>query len=301
MKVAIAGGSGFVGKAITKELHAENHDVYILTRNIAGKENSERLAYVQWLNEGDHPEKALEGVDAMINLAGVSLNSGRWTNERKKQIVESRLNATNELNRIAAKLDTKPQVLLNASAVGYYGTSNTGAFTEADVKLPSDFLSETVHQWEQAASKIELQGVRTVYMRFGVILGKDEGALPSMLLPYKLFVGGTVGKGDQWLSWIHIEDVAKAALFCIANPSLQGPVNFTAPEPRTMKEFGKTIASIMHKPHWMPAPAPLMKLALGDMSILVLEGQKVLPAKLIEHGYPFSYPTLEEALQNLLV
>lgn len=299
MKVAIAGGSGFVGKAITEELLANHHDVYILTRSTSRINNNPNITYVQWLNDSDLPEKQLEGVELIVNLAGESLNSGRWTVSRKKSILESRLHTTAEIKRIIASMTTKPHTLLNASAIGYYGTSNTNIFTEEDIVSPTDFLSDTVHQWEQKAMQVESLSVRVVCMRFGVILGREDGALPRMMLPYKLFVGGTVGNGKQWLSWIHIKDVTKAALFCVDNQSIRGAVNFTAPNPETMKSFGKAIASVMNRPHWMPAPAPLLQLALGEMSILILEGQNVLPIKLELHGYSFSFSSLQEALQDL--
>ncbi|MEH6941903.1 TIGR01777 family oxidoreductase [Bacillus sp. JJ722] len=300
MKVAIAGGSGFVGKAITAELLANHHHIYILTRNTSRINTIPNITYVQWLNNGDRPEKQLEGVEVIINLAGESLNSGRWTASRKKRILDSRLHTTAEIKRIIASMTTKPHTLLNASAVGYYGTSNTNIYTEEDIVSPTDFLSDTVYQWEHQAMQVEALGVRTVCMRFGVILGREDGALPRMLLPYKLFGGGTVGSGIQWLSWIHINDVAKATLFCMDHQSIYGAVNFTAPNPETMKSFGKTISSVMNRPHWMPAPAPLLNLALGEMSILVLEGQKVLPNKLNQHGYSFCFSSLQEALQDLL-
>ena len=299
MKIAIAGGSGFVGQAITQLLLAEQHDIYILTRHIAKQSPHEQLTYVQWLNELDQPEKMLEQTDVFINLAGESLNSGRWTAQRKKDILNSRLAATKEINRIISVLKKKPHTLLNASAVGYYGTSITGTFTEQDYPAHQDFLSETVTRWEQEAEKANQYGVRTVLMRFGVILGKEAGALPRMTLPYKLFVGGTIGNGKQWLSWIHIDDVVKATLYCLHTKTIQGPVNFTAPEPETMKSFGKCISTVMKRPHYFPVPSPLLQLLLGEMSILVLEGQKVLPKQLEQHGYTFSFPDLVGALHDL--
>lgn len=301
MRVAIAGGSGFVGKAITEELIKQKHKIVILTRNKSNKKPSTTISYVQWLNDSDKPEKELENIEVFINLAGESLNSGRWTETRKKQIMDSRLLAVKELHRIIASLQTKPKVFLNASAIGYYGTSLTQTFTEEDIKHPTDFLSNTVDQWEKEAFSIVESDIRTVFMRFGVILGKKEGALPRILLPYTFFVGGTIGSGKQWLSWIHIKDVAKAVVFCINHDSIYGPVNFTAPEPQTMKAFGKTIADVIHKPHWMPTPSLFLKLALGEMSILVLEGQKVLPKKLLHQGYTFSFPTLKSAIKNILL
>lgn len=297
MKIVIAGGSGFVGKALQEELLRNKHQVYILTRQPAKHRPVEGVTYVQWLGNGDHPELQLEGVDAIINLAGESLNSGRWTAARKQRILDSRLAATREIKRIIATLDNKPSVLLNASAIGYYGVSYDETFTEQHVKEPSDFLSETVDRWEKEAADA---GIRTVYMRLGVVLGKREGALPSMVLPYKLFGGGTVGSGRQVLSWIHVQDVVRAAIYCLENPDLSGAVNFTAPHPANMKTFGQQIGKALHRPHWLPVPAFMMKVLLGEMSTLVLEGQTVLPSKLLENGFSFAYPELEGALRDIL-
>ena len=300
MKIAIAGGSGFVGKELTSHLLQNGHEVCILTRNAGNKRKRPGLAYVQWLNDGDAAEKELEGIDCFINLAGESLNSGRWTPKRKERIKESRIAAANEMVRILKALAKKPQAVLNASAIGYYGTSLTKSFDESDRMEPSDFLSETVTIWEEAAAGSEMKGIRTVYMRFGVILGKKEGALPRMALPYKLFAGGPIGTGKQWLSWIHIEDVVRAAIFCIEHEEMDGPVNFTAPSPATMSQMGKAIGKALGRPHWMPVPSFMLKAALGEMSILILQGQKVFPTKLLEAGFPFSFPGLDEALDNIL-
>ncbi len=297
MKIAIAGGSGFIGKALTDRLLAEQHEVFILTRKF---QSSHSVTYVQWLNQHNEPEHELEDVDVFINLAGESLNSGRWTPERKKRILHSRLTATREINRIISVMPKKPKVLLHASAVGYYGISRTETFTEEHIVPSSDFLSQTVHLWEKEASHVISLGVRTVFMRFGVVLGKDGGALPQMLFPYKLFSGGTVGSGEQWVSWIHLQDVVGAAIHCMQNENIHGAVNFTAPQPETMKTFGQTIAKSLHRPHYFPIPAFLLQFMLGEMSVLVLEGQKVIPHQLSAHNYAFLYPTLPDALKSLL-
>jgi len=297
MKIAIAGGNGFIGKALTTYLLDNQHQVFILTRHLKTYSPIKGVTYIRWLHKEDQPEKQLEGLDAIINLAGTSLNSGRWSAARKKEILESRLSAAKEITRIVAALQHKPNVLLSASAVGYYGVSNKNTFTEQDHMPPSDFLSDTVHQWEKAASH---SSVRTIYMRFGVILGKDEGALPKIALPYKLYGGGTVGSGKQMLSWIHITDVVRAILFCINHFSISGAVNFTAPYPLSMKAFGQTVGKVLQKPHWLPVPALPLKLLLGEMSILLLEGQTVIPQVLLENHYSFTYPHLEQALQHLL-
>ena len=301
MKIVIAGGNGFVGNALTEELIKNHHEVYILTRHAHTAPQKQGVKYIQWLNNGDQPEKQLKNIDVFINLAGESLNSGRWTANRKKRLLDSRLASTKEMVRIITSADKKPLLFLNASAIGYYGTSHKETFTEHTIKHPSDFLSNVTNEWEKAAKELENKHIRTIYMRFGVIIGKNGGALHRMALPYKLFAGGTIGSGEQILSWIHMNDVIQGILFCINNESIEGAVNFTAPEPLKMKEFGKTIGQVMKKPHWLPVPSFALKILLGEMSILVLEGQRVLPEKLCEHGFEFTFPTFEAALRDIFI
>ncbi|MCG7336814.1 TIGR01777 family oxidoreductase [Sporosarcina sp. ACRSM] len=298
MKIVIAGGSGFVGRELTTLLLEEGHELIILTRGASKRVRN--ISYVQWLQAGVAPEKAIQSADVFINLAGISINAGRWNHEHQQQIYDSRMTATEELLRIIATLETKPSVLINASAIGIYPVSDDIVYTEDSMDLASDFLAKTVADWEKKAAQAEKDSVRTVFMRFGVILGKDAGALPPMILPYKLFAGGTVGTGRQWISWVHIQDVARAVSFAIQNENIQGPVNVTAPFPKRMAYFGKTIGAILHRPHWLPVPSLMMKIALGKKSALVLEGQHVVPQKLLDNGFEFQYPTLEAALKNLL-
>ncbi|MFO1443169.1 TIGR01777 family oxidoreductase [Bacillus sp. Bva_UNVM-123] len=299
MKIAITGGTGFVGQALIRDFIEKGYTLFILTRSIQNKVNNKQITYLQWLNDGDKPEEALEGIDVLINLAGESINSGRWTEERKQRIIDSRISATKEVLRIINSLKKKPYTMINASAIGYYGTSRTEILTESSERTGTDFLAKTVQQWEAEAKKAQEFGCRTVYCRFGIILDQHDGALPRIAFPYKMFVGGTVGSGEQWLSWIHIADVVNAIHFVLLNTTIEGAVNFTAPNPATMKEFGKTLGEVLHRPHWIPAPASALKAGLGEMSILVLEGQKVLPEKLIKSGYPFLFKQLKDALLHL--
>lgn len=295
LKVAITGGTGFVGRSLTKELISRGHEVFILTRNIQNLNQSNDFKYVQWLNEGDAPEKELEGIDVIVNLAGESIN-GRWTEKRKQKILSSRISATKEVLRICESLKKKPHTLINASAVGYYGVSRTKKFTENTSEAGKDFLAKTVEQWEHEASKAEKLKIRTVYCRFGIILDKKDGALPRIAMPYKLFAGGTLGTGNQWVSWIHLIDTVNGIIFVMKNNSIKGPVNFTAPNPVIMKEFGQTLGKILQRPHWIPAPQFALKALLGEMSLLVLEGQQVIPVKLSSNGFPFKFEHLNESL-----
>lgn len=290
MKIVIAGGTGFVGKALTKRLLEKGHEVIILTRKESQTEGNP--VYLQWLSEGSNP--SIPNVDVMINLAGESLSSGRWTAERKERILSSRIEATEAM--LALMKNNPPKTFINASAIGYYGTSLQDTFTEENKTAGTDFLATTVKRWEEIAFQAT---TRTILCRFGIILDKSEGALPRMAFPYRLLTGGTVGSGKQWTSWIHIQDVVEAILFIIEHEEIEGPVNFTSPNPISMKELGQAIGKAMKRPHWMPAPAFALKIALGEMSLLVLEGQRVLPEKLQQAGYRFLFEQIDEALANI--
>ncbi len=294
----IAGGSGFIGRELSDYLLNQGHDVVVLTRK-QRQASREGVTYVRWLQQDAVPEKQLGQVDVFINLSGVSINKGRWTAKHQKQIYQSRMEATDELIRLIRAMPNKPSVFINASAIGVYPASHEMVYTESSKQVAKDFLGKTVVDWEQKANSLQADGIHVALMRFGVVLGQEDGALPLMALPYKLFVGGTVGSGKQWVSWIHVTDVVRAITFAIETDELQGPVNLTAPTPVTMETFGKTIANVLHRPHWFPAPALAMKLALGQKSKLVLEGQHVLPVKLQQAGFEFLFPSLEQALSNL--
>jgi uncharacterized protein len=299
MKIVIAGGSGFIGQKLIEIFLADDHDMIILTRN--RMPSNGRVKYVTWLQEGITPEDEIGSADVFINLAGVSINDGRWNLKHQKQIYESRMTATDEVIRMMKALPVKPSVLINASAIGIYPASDHIVYNEDSFEIANDFLAKTVHDWEKKASIMEEFGVRTVLMRFGVVLGNQGGALPLMVLPYKLFVGGTVGSGKQWVSWVHVMDAARAIVFASENEQLRGPVNVTSPSPIRMKEFGKTIAMVLHRPHWIPVPSFALKAVLGKKSALVLEGQQVLPEVLLKNGFPFLFPKLQTALEDLLL
>jgi uncharacterized protein len=299
MKIVISGGSGFIGQQLTELLVADGHKVVILTRKERGP--SGKIEYVRWLEKGSVPEKEIGYADAFINLAGVSINDGRWSKSHQKQIYESRMIATDELLRIISKLPEKPAVLVNASAIGIYPASIEKVYTENSVETATEFLGKTVHDWENKAKQVEDQSIRAVFMRFGVVLGKEGGALPLMAPPYRLFVGGKLGSGQQWVSWVHVTDVVRSIHFALCNDKLSGPVNVTSPSPLQMSDFGKTIGTVLQRPHWMPVPSFAMKMVLGQKSALVLEGQHVVPRVLQESGFEFMFPTLRPALEDLLL
>ncbi|MEH7255295.1 TIGR01777 family oxidoreductase [Neobacillus niacini] len=298
MKIVIAGGSGFIGQKLMDLLINAGHSIVILTRK--EKTSSTKVRYVQWLAKGASPENEIKNADAFINLAGVSINDGRWSMSHQKQIYDSRMTATDELLRIISLLPEKPTVFINASAIGIYPASVQRVYTEKSSETADDFLGKTVRDWENKAKQVEAHSIRSVFMRFGVVLGNEGGALPLMALPYKLFVGGKVGRGNQWVSWVHVTDVVRSILFAIENNHVSGPVNVTSPTPLQMNDFGRTIGSVLHRPHWFPVPSFVMKMVLGQKSALVLEGQQVLPQVLMEEGFEFAFPTLKSALEDLL-
>ena len=297
LKVAIAGGTGMVGRKFSELLLNSGHEVIVLTRGENHIKNG--IRYVNWLTEHAQPELQLEQVDAFVNLAGVSLNAGRWTKQQKQKIYTSRMESTDEIMRILKIVTHKPRVLINASAVGIYPISKSAVYTEQSLEKADDFLGTVVDHWEQKALQALDLGIRTCLTRFGVILAKGEGALPLMVLPYQLGVGGTIGTGQQWLSWIHVDDVARALIFVIEHEELSGPINFTTPNVKRMKAFGQAIGKALNRPHWFPVPPPILKLALGEKSVLVLEGQHVLPEKLLNAGFEFQFTSVEDAIRNL--
>ncbi len=297
MKIAVAGGTGFVGQSLCSCLHEEGHEVIVLTRD-KSKRSNKRFTYVEWLGDADMQTEPLHGVHAIIHLAGESINT-RWTEAKKKRILESRIRTTEAIHQWIKRLPEKPEVYLQASAVGFYGTSETKTFTEKNKQSGNDFLAQVASEWENAGKSIEKENIRTVFLRFGVILDRKEGALPRMVLPYQLFAGGTIGSGKQWLSWIHMNDVCRLIQFAVEKKNIRGPLNVTAPNPVQMKTFGKTIASVLKRPHWLPMPAAALNLLLGEMCMLVTKGQRVLPEKALQNGFRFQYNHLKEALEDL--
>ena len=188
-------------------------------------------------------------------------------------------------------------MVVNASGISIYGTSETETFDESSPHRVMDFLSQVTAEWEKAADRI--QGVRLVKVRVGVVLDRQEGALPKLMMPYRLGIGGKVGSGKQWLSWIHIEDMVRLIAYCIEHENLVGPVNASAPHPVTNDQFGKAVGKALHRPHWFPAPGFMMRVVFGELSDLLLKGQKVLPAKLLQSGFVFRFPTIEEAMKDI--
>ncbi|GAA3412631.1 TIGR01777 family oxidoreductase [Paenibacillus hodogayensis] len=294
MRIAISGGTGLIGSRLVRYLQSSGDEVILISRSSAGGMRSS-LRTVTWdrLNE-DRQE--LEGLDGIVNLSGESINQ-RWTAAAKRRVLESRLSTVRRLAELTGLLKRKPNAVVSGSAMGIYGTSETGVFDESSGVRGNDFLAGVVQQWERAAG--EIQTNRLVLLRTGLVLAPEGGALPLMALPYKLGVGGRVGSGRQWMSWIHAEDIVRLIRHCLDNPEMTGPVNATAPNPVTNDEFGRSLGRALHRPHWLPLPGAALKLALGEMSEMLLTGQRVLPQKALECGFEFRYPGLDAALKEL--
>jgi uncharacterized protein len=297
MRILITGASGLVGSALAAALRAEGHAVGAFVRppNVAGRDD------VAWNPEtGEMDLNAAEGVDAIVNLAGASIGEGRWTAKRKELLRTSRVNLTENLVRDLKRLKIKPQVLVSASAIGYYGDRGDEALTETSAP-GTDFLAELTRDWEAAAMQAESAGMRTVILRFGIVLSMRGGALPRMATPIKMGVGGKLGSGKQWMSWVMLDDTVSAIRHAIVTPSLRGPVNVVAPNPARNADFTRALARVSHRPAIFPAPAFMLRALLGEMADgLLFSSQRVAPKKLAEANFSFQYPELDAALRHVM-
>jgi uncharacterized protein len=299
MNILIAGGSGFIGTHVAQALKNDGHEVFILTRNKHLQPHS-YFHYITWLQGNEYQLYNLPKMDIVINLAGDPLNKGRWTKKKKARILESRERTTKELIKLMKEMNLKPKLFLSASAIGIYEYSLTKEYTEDVLDFGESFPAQVCRAWEEIANQASKElNIRTVIARFGIVLGKDSGALPKMALPYHFFIGGKVASGKQWVSWIHIQNVVGLIQHIIYEENIEGPVHFTAPHPVRMNEFGKVLGSVLHRPHWMPVPSFLLKIAFGEMSEMLINGQCVLPKKALNYGYSFQYPTLRSALEDI--
>ncbi len=295
MNIVVAGGSGFLGRALTRVLTREGHRVTTLTR----RARPDRPHDLVWTPDGDAGPWAqgLSGMDAVVNLAGEGMADQRWTAARKEALLDSRLKSTSSLVKAVQQVAGGPRVFVSASGVGYYGHHGDEPITE-DAPAGDDFVARMAAAWEAAAAPAAAVG-RLVVLRTGLVLG-DEGALAKMLLPFKLGAGGKLGSGRQWMPWIHVDDWAALTARLITEPQAHGPFNLTAPGPVTNAEFTTALGQALHRPTLFTAPAFALKLALGEMAELLLTGQRAVPAKAQALGFQFRYPELRLALDALL-
>jgi uncharacterized protein (TIGR01777 family) len=301
MKVIVTGSTGLVGSALVLSLLSDGHEVTRLVRGGAQGFRAPGTAAVHWNPErGELDAKELEGHDAAVHLAGESVAEGRWDEAKKRRILESRQKGTSLLAGALASLSAKPKVLVSASATGFYGDRGDEVVREESAS-GTDFLSEVCREWEKATLAASQAGLRVVHLRIGVVLDSEGGALPKMLTPFKLGVGGRVGSGRQYMSWITLDDLVGVIRRAIEDESLRGPVNAVAPRPVTNEEFTKALGRVLGRPTIFPVPAFAARLAFGEMAdALLLAGARVEPARLNEAGHQFKHPEIEGALRSVL-
>jgi uncharacterized protein len=311
MNILITGGTGLIGRALSAALLADGHEISVLTRNPEKALDALPLGVLQFKWDGRSPEALfplISASDAVINLAGESIAgenllgilSKRWTAESKKSIQQSRVEVGNALVEAISAAEKKPKVFIQASAVGYYGATGDEKITE-NTPNGNDFLAETCRIWEKSTAALEEMGIRRVIIRTGLVLAPKGGILPIMLLPFRLFAGGKLGSGEQYVPWIHIEDEVNAIRFLLKNEDARGAYNLSAPYPVKQRELAKIAGLALRRPSFIPAPAFALQLALGEKSTLVLDGQRAVPEKLLTEGYTFGHDDFESALRTLLV
>ena len=295
MNILITGGTGFIGSALCSRLLEENNKIVVLSRH--PEKIKSPIKAIADLND----LKGSDIFDVVVNLSGEPIANKRWSDKQKHQIFSSRIDITEKLISYFEKLENKPKLLISGSAIGYYGIDKTDNVIEEKEKGDNSFSSELCQKWEAVALKAEKLGIRTCLLRTGIVLGENGGALSKMLLPFKMCLGGRVGHGKQWMSWIHIDDLIGIILYCINNDNLKGAVNGTSPNPVTNQVFTKTLGVALKRPTIFPMPAIVVKLLMGQMGEeLLLAGKKIVPKKALDAGYTFKYKILEEALINVV-
>jgi len=301
-KILIAGGSGFVGRRLVEQLLARGDRVTVLARDAARARRhfpvSVRCA--SWTPDREGPwTEELAVVDAVVNLAGEPV-AQRWSAAVKDRIVKSRVDATRVLAGAIGKLARKPGAFVCASAIGYYGARRPDEVLDESSEPGKGFLAGVVERWEEAARAVEAHGVRAVQLRIGVVFGEGGGALEKMILPFKLFVGGPIGDGEQVISWVHRDDVVGMTLLALDDDRVKGPINVVSPNPATSAELARALGAVLNRPSWLRAPAAAVKAAMGEAAEILLTGQRVQPKKAIELGYEFRYVRLVPALESIL-
>lgn len=296
MNILITGGTGFIGQSLCEKLVLKHHQLCVLTRNanLAAKRLPRGIRFISNLKELQDNEV----FDAVINLAGEPI-ARRWTDEVKSKLIASRVGLTKKLIATIKRFNMPPRVLINGSAIGYYGPSGDNELTEGSPFVES-FSHELCASWEEAAYKAQKKHIRVCCLRMGVVLGSNGGVLERLRLAYLMGMGGPIGTGKQWLSWIHLDDLVQIIMYCLENESIEGPINATAPSPVRQRDFAKAYGKVLNRPAFLPMPPITLRLMFGQMGEeLMLQGQKVIPGKLIDKGFRFEYPTLELALQKI--
>jgi uncharacterized protein len=301
MKIVLIGATGFIGKRLFYHLKSNGHQLIVVSRNTekAKKVFADHNAFADWNGKDGQKLASIIGQsDAVVNLAGASIAGGRWIKERKQLILSSRINTTRALVNVINSLKEKPEVLIQAGAIGYYGAHPEATFDET-APAGEGFLAEVSQNWEAATHGLA-GGVRLVILRTGVVIDKSGGALRQMQTPFKLGAGGHIGTGKQLFSWIHLEDEVRAIAFLLENRNAAGAYNLTAPVPVTMKRFAKALGNTLRRHSWLHVPAFIIKLLLGQMGVeTILSGQKVIPKKLLDEGFEFKHPEIEGALADI--
>jgi uncharacterized protein (TIGR01777 family) len=302
MNVVVTGGTGFIGRALCASLSRKGHRVTVLTTKgrTASQLFGSSVTTVEW--NGRDPgvwEHSLEGADAVINLAGAPIADARWTQARKRLLTDSRVNLTRRLVDVLSHRSAKPSVLISGSGIGYYGPSDGRVLTEA-APHGKGFLADLCVAWEHEARRAADFGTRVVLLRTGMVLEGDGGALPKMLLPFRLYLGGPIMPGTQWVSWIHRNDHVGLIEWALTTPTVSGPINAVAPEPERMQAFCASLGRVLHRPCWLPVPETVLSLGLGELGTVMTTGQRVHPQKALASGYVFQYPSLEPALEAVI-
>jgi hypothetical protein len=297
MNILITGGTGFIGSALQEELLNDGHNVVITTRRRDSVWFEDR-GVLKWAPPALIPSDIISSINAVINLAGEPIADGRWTEEKKERIRSSRIDTTRAVVQSIRNVKKPPRTLISASAVGYYGPHGDEVITE-EIPPGSDFLADVCKAWEAEAMKAEDAGIRVVIVRIGLVLDKGGGLLSRMDKPFRFFMGGHIGTGKQWFSWIHRADLIGIMRYILEHEGVKGPVNATAPEPVTNDEFSRTLGKVLGRPSWVHAPAFAIRLALGEFGEMILTGQRVLPEKIMKAGYEFKYSRLEDALRAI--
>jgi uncharacterized protein (TIGR01777 family) len=296
MKILITGASGLIGSALQKSLKEKGYEMLLASRSEPKHENE-----IQWSADtgfADEDLPRLEGLDAVVHLAGENIAGLRWTDEKKKAIRDSRVHGTRTMIEAFARLEKKPEVFVSASAIGFYGDRQDDEMTETS-SSGDTFLSEVCREWESESRRAEDMGIRTVLLRNGIVLSKDGGALATMLTPFKLGVGGVISSGKQWMSWVSLDDMVAVINFAIENEKLRGAVNVASPNPVTNEEFTKTLGEVLYRPTILPLPEFAVNLVFGEMGdALLIDSTKVIPKRLLDAGFKFEFSDLKAALEH---